>query len=90
MKIGSIDGTQGFARNLWDSLADGGVWGVPRCGLVYMKDGPENRLVLVQRMPWFDELSVSEAELRERQDEDHLGITRMMYAIGIEVTEDTA
>ena len=87
MKIGSVDGTKGWGRELWASLADGGVWGVPRCGLIYQKDEPEKRLVLVQRMPWFAELSVTAEELRERQDYDHQRITQMMYAVGIEVIE---
>ena len=90
MKVGSIDGTHGWGQNLWNSLEDGGVWGIPRCGLIYQKDEPEKRLVLIARMPWFEELSVNEAELRARQDEDHEGVTKMMYAIGIEVTEDAA
>jgi len=90
MKIGSIDGTHGWGQNLWSSLEDGGVWGIPRCGLIYQKDEPEKRLVLIARMPWFDELSVTEAELRERQKHDHEGVTKMMYAIGIEVVEDLA
>jgi hypothetical protein len=88
MKIGSVDDTRGWATQLWESLEDGGIWGIPRCGLIYQKDEPEKRLVLLARMAWFEELSVSEAELRERQDEDHQGITRMMYAIGVEVIED--
>jgi hypothetical protein len=87
MKVGSIDGTHGFAKNLWDQLADRGIWGVPRCGLIYQKREAEREFALIQRMPWFEELSVTEEDLRERQDYDHERIAPMFKAIGVEVVD---
>lgn len=88
MKMPSLDGTQGFASQLWGSLTDGGIWGIPRCGLVYVKEAQERRLVLIQRMPWQEDMPCTAEELRESQDFDHERITAMMNAIGVEVIED--
>ena len=88
MSVGSIDGTHGFGRNLWAKLRDGGVWGVPRSGLVYMKDEAEKRLVLIARMP-AEETNLTPEQLKADQDWDHERITSMFAAIGIEVIEDT-
>lgn len=84
----SIDGTRGFARGLWDMLTDGGVWGVPRSGLMYQKDEAGSRFILVARMPWFEGLSCTDVELRESQDFDHAGITTMFALIGVKVVEE--
>lgn len=86
--IGSIDGTHGFARGVWNMLKDGGIWGVPRCGLVYRKREGEKKLVLVDRMPWSEEMPIAEAELREFQDDDHKGIEAIFSVIGVEVVEE--
>jgi hypothetical protein len=74
-----------WARNMWAMLADGGVWGVPRCGLMYRKDG--NSLVLYARMPWEEGMPMTEEELIEFQAWDHAGVTEMFAGIGVEVTE---
>lgn len=84
----SLDGTQGFASQLWNSLTDGGVWGIPRCGLVYVKEAQEKRLVLIQRMPWEEGMPLFPEELRSHQDWDHERVVAMMNAIGVEVIED--
>ena len=88
-RIGPIDGTRGFAVELWDMLADGGVWGVPRCGLIYTKDEKQNTMRLTARAPWFSELSCTPEELREAQDADHEDIRAMFSMIAIEVVDDT-
>ena len=88
MHIGSVDATRGFAKNMWNQLNDGGIWGIPRCGLIYQKRELAKQFVLTQRMPWFEELSVSAEELRQRQDDDHEGIKTLFAAIGVEVVED--
>jgi hypothetical protein len=38
-----------WCQQIFASLAEGGVWGVPRSGLVFQKQG--EKLVLVQRLP---------------------------------------
>lgn len=73
-----------WCRFLWANLAEGGMWGVPRSGLVFSKR--EGELRLVQRMPWTDELAAaaaagqdvpgSAAELRAFQDADAETIRR--------------
>jgi len=88
--LGSIDGSRGFARGIWDKLADGGVWGIPRCGLVYRKDAEAKELVLIMRMPWFEGLSASEQQLLDSQEHDHAGIIDMFDAIGVGVREEEA
>lgn len=88
-RVGPIDGTRGFAVELWDSLADGGHWGIPRCGLLYRKDALNNTMRLVLRAPWIEGLSISPEELVEAQDEDHQGITDMFAMIAIEVVDNT-
>jgi hypothetical protein len=49
-------------------LREGGVWGVPACGLMFMKR--DGKLVLTARMPWMPEMAgtVTPAELKEQQD----------------------
>jgi len=77
--------TETWARNMWAMLKDGGVWGVPRSGLMYRKE--DGRLVLYTRMPWFTGLSVTPEILAERQDEDHAGIVALFKDIGVEVID---
>ncbi|HYQ84112.1 MAG TPA: hypothetical protein VEP28_08940 [Rubrobacter sp.] len=77
-----------WAANLWRSLRDGGIWGLPRSGLVYTKDEAAKRMVLTMRVPWFAGLSASPEVLREAQDHDHAGVRDMFAAIGIDVVEE--
>jgi hypothetical protein len=74
-----------WAESMWGMLADGGVWGVPRSGLMYRKDG--NSLVLYARMPWEEGMPLTREELQEQQDDDHRGIVVLFTVIGVEVTE---
>lgn len=74
-----------FAHSLWAMLAEGGVWGVPRSGLMYRKQ--DGQLVLYARMPHDPSLPLTPEELCEQQDADHAGISEMFRAIGIEVVE---
>lgn len=51
-----------WSRSLFDSLNDGGIWLVPRSGLVYRRLG--NELHLVERLADFDE-SEQESDVAE-------------------------
>jgi hypothetical protein len=68
----------GWCRNLFDSLADHGHWGVPRSGLTFQRRG--NQFVLVDRAPGFD---------AGYQQEDYETIKRQFATADIEVTDET-
>lgn len=82
-----------WCRSLYSSMAEGGVWGVPRSGLVFRKQ--DGGLTLTQRMPYTPELALaategldvplSEAELRVYQDVDFRLIQERFKAAGIPV-----
>ena len=82
-----LDGSHGFARRMWDALADGAVWTIPRTGLIYTKDEEAKTLTLTFRMPWFDGLSVDADGLKAAQDEEHETVGRVFGVIGVEVRE---
>ena len=70
-------------------LADGGVWGVPRSGLMYRKDEAAMQLVLYARMPHDPEMPMTDAQLREQQDADHAMNVEMFGMVGITVTDES-
>lgn len=55
-----------WSRNLFSRLADGGVWGLPACGLVFQRRGSD--LVLISKLPHDPAMPLTEAELGEYQD----------------------
>lgn len=67
----------GWCREMVDSMKEGGVWGVPRSGLLFVKNGPDS-LALIAREP-------GEPELRAVQDDDFRSIRDHMEAVGISV-----
>lgn len=77
-----------WANHMWHSLNIEGVWGVPRCGLVYRKES-SNTLALIERMPWQEGMPWSREELLEYQDSDHRGIVVLFAVIGVTVTDET-
>lgn len=76
-----------WAQGLWDMIAEGGVWGVPRCGLMFRKQ--QGKLVLTERMPWEEGMPLTAEDLREAQDWDVKGITETFAGIGVEVVDAT-
>ena len=78
-----VDGSRGFASELWNMLNEGGVWGVPRSGLMFRKEGMT--FVLQARMPWDPEIPLSSEEWEDFQESDISGIATMMAAIGVTV-----
>lgn len=86
-----------WCESMFNSLAEDGVWGVPRSGLVFQKRA--GGLALIERMPYLPELGVAAARgedvpvsaeaLLAYQDEDFAAIREHFRAAGIEVTDET-
>jgi hypothetical protein len=72
-----------WSRRQFAMLRDGGVWGVPRSGLIFQRRGDE--LVLINRMPYTEELPVTPEQLAEQQRSDITVITAHFGAAGIVV-----
>src|SRR5262245_39883314 len=87
----SFDVTRGWAQRLWDSLADNGQWGIPRSGLILVKDEAGKRLIVAGRMPWDGEMEgiATPEELREDQNREIEGVRKCFAVIGIEVVDVT-
>lgn len=80
-----------WCRQMVDMLNDGGVWGIPRSGLIFTKTGPDE-LTLTARMPWMPEMegTITPEQLREQQQSDVDGTTAHMAAAGVTVIDATA
>lgn len=72
-----------WCKQMWSMLADGGTWGVPRSGLVFQRSGDVLRLR--DRMPYTEDMPITEAQLREQQDADFNVIRQRFHAAGIPV-----
>ena len=78
-----------WCRNLFNSLTEGGVWGIPRSGLMFRKQ--DGKLVLYERMPWMAEMDgvISEFGLRLQQDRELDDNRRYFGEAGIEIIDET-
>lgn len=76
-----------WSANVFRMITDGGVWGVPRSGLMFTKRG--KTLVLTMRMPHDPGMPCSADELAEQQQNDYEGIKRHMEAAGVIVEDAT-
>jgi hypothetical protein len=76
-----------WCRNLFDTVADGGSWGIPRSGLILTKRG--QTFEVTARMPHDPAMPVTEAELREQQDHEVAVVTEHFGAAGITVVDKT-
>lgn len=74
-----------WCRMHFDMLKEGGVWGIPRSGLMFRKEA--GKLVLFAEMPWMPEMegTITPEELREQQDEEFEANRRHFGAVGIDV-----
>ena len=72
-----------WSRRHFNMMKDGGTWGVPRSGLIYVKRG--NRLVLQARMPYDPAMPITEKMLDMQQHADIEIIKRHFGAAGIVV-----
>jgi hypothetical protein len=76
-----------WCQGIMRSLADGGIWGVPRSGLIFTKRG--DKLVLTSRMPHMDGLPMTPADLVQYQRDDYELIKERFTLAGFEVEDDT-
>lgn len=74
-----------WSRQLFDSLNDGGVWGVPRSGLVFAKRG--DVLALTEVMPWEEGMPVTRDELIAYQQSEFALIQERFKLAGITVED---
>jgi hypothetical protein len=76
-----------WCRQMFRSLNVGGVWCVPRSGLVFVK-GPEPLVMKLQeKMPWAEGMPLDAEELREFQRDDFNVIKFAFKQAGIEVRD---
>ncbi len=86
-----------WSRQLFDSLVDGGMWAVPRSGLVFHRRS--DRMVLTDRMPYTTEMAHAAARgddvppdvdaLWDYQQKDFDLIAMAFRAAGVEVVDRT-
>lgn len=74
-----------WSRNLFASLREGGSWGVPRSGLVFIRRGKELHLIL--RMPHDPAMPCTSEQLQEQQRADIEVITANFGAAGVVVVD---
>ncbi len=69
----------------FDMIREGGVWAIPRSGMVFSKRG--GRLELVAAMPWIPEMegTITREELRAQQTLEFSAVRRHFGAAGIDV-----
>ena len=72
-----------WSRRQFAMMKDQGVWGVPRSGLIFQRQGEE--LVLINRMPHEEGMPVTPEQLTEQQESDVAVITAHFGAAGIVV-----
>ena len=74
-----------WCRNHFNMMADGGVWGIPRCGIVFQKRG--EILALQSVMPHDRQMLVTKKELLQQQVDEFDATVQNFGAAGIEVTD---
>lgn len=72
-----------WSRWHFNMMKDGGTWGVPRSGLLYVKRG--NHLVLTTRMPYDPAMPITKKQLDKQQRADIKIIKQHFEAAGIVV-----
>lgn len=77
-----------WSRGIFDGLRpDGGVWAVPRSGLIFTRRGES--LILTARLPWSSSMSIPQADLEALQSGDYDAIALHMLAAGVPVSDST-
>lgn len=84
-----------WSRNLFDTMTLGGMWSVPRSGLIFKKTD-DHTLTLVTAMPFLSEMAEAakegrdvpptEAKLKEFQRSDYDTIRNRFALAGITIT----
>ena len=73
-----------WCRRTFDMVKDGGIWAMPRSGLVFQKTGPA-QFTLINQMPWMAGMPINAEELAIQQEIDFDLTVRHFAAAGIEV-----
>lgn len=76
-----------WSRSTFRIIKDGGTWGVPRSGLIFVKRG--DRLELIERMPHHPDMPVTSLRFRRQQLHEYLSIKKHFGAAGIAVIDAT-
>lgn len=77
-----------WSRQQFHMLKIGGVWGVPRSGLVFTRTG-DKHLALTGVMPHDPAMGITPRQLFDQQAEEFQGIQRYMKLAGITVYDTT-
>lgn len=72
-----------WCRNLFRTMRDGGVWGIPRSGLMFKRQA--DALVLVAQMPHDPAMPITREQLIEQQESDYEGTREHFGAAGVTV-----
>jgi hypothetical protein len=73
-----------WCQMLWDMVADGGTWAIPRSGIILQKSTLLRRFTEVGRMPWHPDMGGTAEDLRIWQDSDFEAIRKRFALIGVE------
>lgn len=75
-----------WCRAQFNRLRDGGVWGIPRSGMIFTKRG--DTFVLTAVMPYVRGMPCSDTELRQQQ-RDEFELNRLHFAAaGITIIDE--
>jgi hypothetical protein len=74
-----------WSRQHFTRMAEGGAWGVPRSGLLFVKHG--DVLELTARMPYVPNMPITQQQLELQQDADYKLIKTNFEAAGIAVID---
>jgi len=74
-----------WSGRLFATMKDGGIWGVPRSGIIFQRQGEE--LVLTTRIPYTEELSVTPEQFDQQQQADFDVVKAHFEAAGIRVRD---
>ena len=79
-----------WCRHQIDLLRIGGVWGIPRSGLIFTKTG-DDEFTLTARMPWMAEMegTITAEQLAEQQQAEYETNRRHFAAAGITLKDAT-
>jgi len=78
-----------WCEHFWNMINDGGIWAVPRSGLMFRKDETRSALVLYDRMPHHEDMEITAYQLRAIQDGDLRAIRDRFSELGILVVDET-
>lgn len=77
---------QEWSRKMFAAMNEGGIWGVPRSGLVFEKRN--GALVLTAEMPWVPFMPMKKDEWWDHQTGDFNAIREHFAAVGIRVERE--